>query len=57
MAAARRAPDKVVNYADMFSAMGTENAETLEEILQCLYAECCARNKALKPESVIPCSK
>jgi len=31
------------------------NTEALQEILQFLYAECCTRNKALKPESVIPC--
>jgi ArsR family transcriptional regulator len=116
MPTARRTPDKVVKYADMFSAMGTEarlrimqlllaahpdglvvgeiqeeldipnstlshhldklrsedlinvqrestflrytaNTEALQEILQFLYAECCTRNKALKPESIIPCCK
>lgn len=35
----------------------TANTETLQEILQFLYAECCTRNKALKPESVIQCCK
>jgi len=112
----RRAPDNVVKYADMFSAMGTEarlrimqlllkahpdglvvseiqeeldipnstlshhldklksedlvsvqregtflrytaNTDALQEILQFLYAECCTRNKALKPESIIACCK
>ena len=116
MPTARRTPDKVVKYADMFSAMGTEarlrimqlllaahpdglvvgeiqeeldipnstlshhldklrsedlinvqrestflrytaNTEALQEILQFLYAECCTRNKALKPESFIQCCK
>jgi DNA-binding transcriptional ArsR family regulator len=116
MTAARRAPDKVVKYADMFSAMGTEarlrimqlllaahpdglvvseiqeeldipnstlshhldklrsedlvnvqrertflrytaNTEALQEVLQFLYAECCTRNKALKPEAIITISK
>jgi DNA-binding transcriptional ArsR family regulator len=33
----------------------TANTEALQEILQFLYAECCTRNKALKPESVIQC--
>ncbi len=31
----------------------TANTEALQEILQFLYAECCSRNKALKPESII----
>ena len=113
---ASRVPDKVVKYADMFSAMGTEarlrivqlllkahpdglvvseiqeeldipsstlshhldklksedlvnvqrestflrytaNTEALQEILQFLYAECCTRNKALSPESIVQCCK
>lgn len=33
------------------------NTETLQEILQFLYVECCTRNKALKPESIIQCCK
>jgi ArsR family transcriptional regulator len=116
MPTARRTSDKVVKYADMFSAMGTEarlrimqlllaahpdglvvgeiqeeldipnstlshhldklrsedlvkvsrestflrytaNTDALQEVLQFLYAECCTRNKALKPESIIPCCK
>ena len=114
MPTARRGSDKVVKYADMFSAMGTEarlrilllaahpdglvvgeiqeeldipnstlshhldklksedlvnvsrestflrytaNTEALQEVLQFLYAECCTRNKALKPESIIQCCK
>jgi ArsR family transcriptional regulator, arsenate/arsenite/antimonite-responsive transcriptional repressor len=35
----------------------TAKTEALEEILQFLYAECCTRNKALKPGAVIACSK
>jgi ArsR family transcriptional regulator, arsenate/arsenite/antimonite-responsive transcriptional repressor len=35
----------------------TANTEALQEILQFLYAECCTRNKALKPESFIQCCK
>lgn len=116
MVPARRASDKVIKYADMFSALGTEarlrivqlllaahpdglvvseiqegigipnstlshhldklkseelvnvqrestflrytaNTDALEEILQFLFAECCTRNKALLPESVIQCCK
>jgi ArsR family transcriptional regulator, arsenate/arsenite/antimonite-responsive transcriptional repressor len=116
MPTARRVTDKVVKYADMFSAMGTEarlrimqlllaahpeglvvseiqeeldipnstlshhldklkseglvnvqrestflrytaNTEALQEILQFLYAECCTRNKALRPESILQCCK
>lgn len=116
MPTARRASDRVVRYADMFSAMGTgarlrimqlllaahpdgrvvseiqeeldipnstlshhldklksedlvkvtrestflrytANTDALQEVLQFLYAECCTRNKALKPESIIPCCK
>ena len=35
----------------------TANTEALQEILQFLYAECCTRNKALSPESIIQCCK
>ncbi len=35
----------------------TANTEALQEILQFLYAECCTRNKALKPESILTCCK
>ena len=113
---ARRTSEKIAQYADMFSAMGTEsrlrimqlllaahpdglvvseiqeeldipnstlshhldklksedlvkvtrestflryvaNIDALQEILQFLYAECCTRNKALRPESIIQCCK
>src|SRR4030095_7000664 len=30
----------------------TANVEALEELLQFLYAECCTRNKAVKPQNV-----
>jgi len=112
--ATRRASEKIVKYADMFSAMGTEarlrimqlllsahpeglvvgeiqeelnipnstlshhldklraedlvnvrregtflrytaNTDALQEVLQFLYAECCTRNNALKPESITCC--
>src|ERR1700680_3043976 len=33
----------------------TANTDALQEVLQFLYAECCTRNKALKPESIIQC--
>ena len=29
------------------------NTESLQELLQFLYAECCTRNKALRPQDVI----
>lgn len=35
----------------------TANTEALQEILQFLYAECCTRNKALKPDSIISICK
>jgi ArsR family transcriptional regulator len=31
----------------------TANTEALREVLQFLYAECCTRNKALKPQDLI----
>jgi ArsR family transcriptional regulator, arsenate/arsenite/antimonite-responsive transcriptional repressor len=33
------------------------NTEALQELLQFLYAECCTRNKALKPQDVIQICK
>jgi ArsR family transcriptional regulator len=35
----------------------TANAEALQELLQFLYAECCTRNKAVKPEQIIQICK
>src|SRR6476660_9998588 len=35
----------------------TANTEALEELLQFLYAECCTRNKALKPEAIVQLCK
>ena len=35
----------------------TANTEALQEHLQFLYAECCTRNKALKPQDVIQVCK
>ena len=29
------------------------NAESLQELLTFLYAECCTRNKAVKPETIV----
>jgi ArsR family transcriptional regulator, arsenate/arsenite/antimonite-responsive transcriptional repressor len=31
----------------------TANTDTLREIVQFLYAECCTRNKALKPQDLV----
>ena len=33
------------------------NTEALQELLQFLYAECCTRNKALRPQDVIQICK
>jgi DNA-binding transcriptional ArsR family regulator len=35
----------------------TANTETLQELLQFLYAECCTRNKALKPQDIVQLCK
>jgi ArsR family transcriptional regulator len=35
----------------------TANTEALEELLGFLYAECCTRNKAVKPEAIITLCK
>jgi ArsR family transcriptional regulator, arsenate/arsenite/antimonite-responsive transcriptional repressor len=35
----------------------TADTEALQELLQFLYAECCTRNKALKPQDVIQICK
>jgi ArsR family transcriptional regulator len=31
----------------------TANSEALQRLLQFLYAECCTRNKALKPQDIV----
>src|SRR5882757_4887519 len=31
----------------------TANTDVLQELLQFLYAECCTRNKAVKPQSIV----
>jgi len=35
----------------------TANTEALEELLQFLYAECCTRNKAIKPQDIVQLCK
>ena len=35
----------------------TANTSALQELLQFLYAECCTRNKAVKPEQIIQICK
>jgi ArsR family transcriptional regulator, arsenate/arsenite/antimonite-responsive transcriptional repressor len=35
----------------------TANTEALREILQFLYAECCTRNKAVRPQEVVQICK
>jgi ArsR family transcriptional regulator, arsenate/arsenite/antimonite-responsive transcriptional repressor len=33
------------------------NTDTLQELLGFLYVECCTRNKAIAPESILACCK
>ena len=35
----------------------TANTEALQDLLQFLYAECCTRNKALKPQDIVQLCK
>ena len=35
----------------------TANTDALQELLQFLYAECCTRNKAVKPDQIIQICK
>jgi DNA-binding transcriptional ArsR family regulator len=35
----------------------TANTQALQELLQFLYAECCTRNKAVKPQNIVQCCK
>ena len=35
----------------------TANTDALQDLLQFLYAECCTRNRALKPESIVQICK
>jgi DNA-binding transcriptional ArsR family regulator len=35
----------------------TANTDALQEILQFLYAECCTRNKAVKPQAIVQICK
>jgi len=35
----------------------TANTEALQELLQFLYAECCSRNKAVKPQNIVQIRK
>ena len=35
----------------------TANTDALQEILTFLYAECCTRNKAIKPEAIVQLCK
>ncbi len=35
----------------------TANTQALQELLQFLYAECCTRNKAVKPQAIVQICK
>jgi len=48
-----RSEDLVVVKREGTFLRYTANTEALQELLQFLYAECCTRNKAVKPEDVV----
>ena len=52
-----RAEDLVNVRRDSTFLHYTANTEALQELLQFLYAECCTRNKAVKPEQIIQICK
>jgi ArsR family transcriptional regulator, arsenate/arsenite/antimonite-responsive transcriptional repressor len=35
----------------------TANTESLQELLSFLYSECCTRNQAVKPETIVQISR
>jgi ArsR family transcriptional regulator len=35
----------------------TANTEALQELMQFLYAECCTRNRAIKPQDIVQICK
>ena len=35
----------------------TANTEVLQSLLRFLYAECCTRNRAVKPQEIVPIGK
>jgi DNA-binding transcriptional ArsR family regulator len=52
-----RAEDLVCVRRESTFLRYTANIGALQEVLQFLYAECCTRNKAVKPETVVQICK
>lgn len=52
-----RTEDLVVVQRERTFLRYTANTEVLQELLQFLYAECCTRNKAVKPQDIVQISK
>jgi len=53
----RRTEDLVVVKREGTFLRYTANTEALQELLQFLYAECCTRNQAVKPQDIIQICK
>lgn len=52
-----RTEDLVVVQREGTFLRYTANTEVLQELLQFLYAECCTRNRAVKPQDIVQISK
>jgi ArsR family transcriptional regulator len=52
-----RNEDLVLVHRESTFLRYTANTEALQEILQFLYAECCTRNKAVKPRDIVQICK
>jgi ArsR family transcriptional regulator, arsenate/arsenite/antimonite-responsive transcriptional repressor len=48
-----KAEDLVLVQRESTFLRYTASTDALQELLQFLYAECCTRNKALKPEEIV----
>ena len=44
---------RAVYSLQMLLDPSSKSTDALQELLQFLYAECCTRNKALKPEAIV----
>ena len=49
--------EKLKNEELVIVRRDTANTQALQELLQFLYAECCTRNKAVKPQNIIQICK
>ena len=52
-----RNEDLVLVHRESTFLRYTANTEALQELLTFLYAECCTRNKALKPQDIVQLCK